>query len=66
VTPSAEYHLKILFKLRSDTPWANEGHIIAWDQFELPFEKVPGVVMNVEPFPKVDVTESEKDSDHRG
>jgi len=60
ITPSAEYHLKIIFKLRSDTIWANEGHIIAWDQFELPFEKIPGAMMNIEPFPNVDITDSER------
>jgi len=58
ITPSAEYHLKIIFKLRDDTLWANKGHIIAWDQFELPFEKIPSNALNTEPLPSVNITES--------
>ncbi len=34
----AEYHLKILFKLASDTLWAKKGHIVAWNQFTIPFK----------------------------
>ena len=37
---SAEYHLKISFSLSEDTMWAKKGHIIAFDQFKIPF-KVP-------------------------
>lgn len=38
-TPSQagrEYHVQILFALAGDALWAKEGHIVAWDQFELP------------------------------
>ncbi len=30
-----EYFLKIIFTLEQDEPWAEKGHIIAWDQFLL-------------------------------
>lgn len=31
-----EYHLTIEFVLKESLPWAPRGHIVAWDQFELP------------------------------
>ena len=33
----AEYWLKIIFALAEDTLWADRGHIVAWDQFKLPY-----------------------------
>ncbi|TFF93911.1 MAG: DUF4981 domain-containing protein [Promethearchaeota archaeon] len=36
--PKTEYHLKITAKLNKDTSWASEGHIVAWDQFQLPLD----------------------------
>jgi beta-galactosidase/beta-glucuronidase len=37
VLPGEEYHLKISFVLNADTPWAAQGHEVAWEQFEIPF-----------------------------
>ncbi|MFA6450126.1 MAG: glycoside hydrolase family 2 TIM barrel-domain containing protein [bacterium] len=34
--PGREYHLKVYFALKSDAAWASRGHVVAWDQFELP------------------------------
>jgi len=48
LTPGAEYHLKIVFALASDTPWADKGHVVAWDQFEMPYKAPPA--------PKVDAS----------
>jgi len=31
-----EYHLTIEFSLKESLPWAPKGHVVAWDQFELP------------------------------
>ena len=36
----AEYHLMIQFKNKKATPWARKGHLVAWDQFEVPFKKI--------------------------
>ncbi|MGI6615960.1 MAG: glycoside hydrolase family 2 TIM barrel-domain containing protein [Dethiobacteria bacterium] len=33
----AEYHLLVEFLLAEDTPYAPQGHIMAWEQFSLPF-----------------------------
>jgi len=34
----AEYLLKITFTLAKDMLWAERGHVVAWDQFEVPFD----------------------------
>ncbi|MHA1733593.1 MAG: glycoside hydrolase family 2 TIM barrel-domain containing protein, partial [Promethearchaeota archaeon] len=31
-----EFHLKVSFALASASSWAPAGHVVAWDQFELP------------------------------
>ncbi len=36
--PGAEYWLKIIFSLAEETLWAERGHVVAWDQFQLPVE----------------------------
>lgn len=38
--PGAEYLLKVTFVLARDTSWARKGHVVAWDQFVMPY-KVP-------------------------
>ncbi len=35
--PNAEYHLKIMFKLKSNTTWGKKGFIMGWEQFEIPY-----------------------------
>ena len=30
-----EYFLKVSFMLKQDESWASEGHVVAWDQFQL-------------------------------
>jgi len=34
--PGVEYHLYVQSVLRHDTPWAEKGHELAWDEFMLP------------------------------
>ena len=36
--PGAEYLMKISFALANDAPWAAKGHVVAWEQFEVPFD----------------------------
>ena len=31
-----EYHIKIIFELTEDRPWAKAGHVVAWEQFQIP------------------------------
>jgi beta-galactosidase len=46
--PYTEYHLIVKFALSEETFWAKEGHIIAWDQFKLPYEILKGKVIDPE------------------
>ncbi len=34
----AEYFLKISFALADDASWAEKGYVVAWEQFEIPFD----------------------------
>ena len=34
----AEYFLKVIFKTNKDNAWAKKGHIVAWEQFRMPFK----------------------------
>ena len=36
--PGAEYFLTVSFALAQDEPWAPKGHVIAWDQFQVPYQ----------------------------
>lgn len=49
--PGAEYLLKVSFVLAQDTPWAEKGWEIAFDQFEVPYEKpsAPKIDINLSP-----------------
>jgi beta-galactosidase len=35
--PGCEYHMNVRFALKEETPWARAGHVLAWEQFALPF-----------------------------
>ena len=39
--PGVEYFLKVWFEEPEDNLWAKAGHVVAWDQYELPVES-PG------------------------
>lgn len=34
---AAEYHLKVVFALPVDNAWARRGHVVAWEQIEVPY-----------------------------
>lgn len=38
IQPEAEYWLTVSIHLASDTPWANKGHEVAWEQFFIPWQ----------------------------
>ena len=42
-----EYHIKITSVLSKDMPWAKKGHIIAWDQFEIPLDSKIETLENI-------------------
>ena len=49
-----EYFLEVSFKLKDRTPWADAGHEIAWDQFQLPFS-APALVVKHDTMPPLNV-----------
>ena len=36
--PGVEYFLDVRFVTKSDTPWARQGHELAWEQWKLPIQ----------------------------
>ncbi len=45
--PGAEYWLRVSFHLRENTAWAEQGHEVAWEQFQVPFEAAPKPVLDL-------------------
>lgn len=41
LTPATEYFITIYFKLKASTVWAEKGHTVAWEQFQLPYSVAP-------------------------
>jgi beta-galactosidase len=38
ISPGLAYHANVYFILKESALWADKGHIVAWEQFELPWE----------------------------
>lgn len=57
--PGVEYFLKIEFALAADLPWAAAGHVLAFEQYQLPNRTAPMLTPDVAGMPTVGVTESE-------
>ena len=55
-----EYFIKINFSLVEDSPWAERGHIVAWDQFELPFKAPKSDDADIKSMPDLKIEESQK------
>jgi len=59
-SPNTEYHLKIEFLLGEDSPWAEKGHILAWDQFEIPYDTSIEPEIEISELKNIEFEESEK------
>ncbi|MFC2168628.1 glycoside hydrolase family 2 TIM barrel-domain containing protein [Acidobacteriota bacterium] len=59
--PGSEYLLKVMFKLAEKTLWAEKGHLLAWDQFNLPVKTPPAPKQDVKNMPGLTVEESAGD-----
>lgn len=44
LTPGAEYFLTVSYALANDTSWAAKGHVMAWEQFAMPYKSAPAAV----------------------
>ncbi|MHA1643384.1 MAG: glycoside hydrolase family 2 TIM barrel-domain containing protein [Promethearchaeota archaeon] len=58
--PKTEYFLTIKFLLKKDEKWAPKGHIIAWEQFKIPFETPEGKIIDLESIPTLKFNEDEQ------
>ena len=56
--PGVEYWLTLSFTLAEDTPWAEKGHEVAWEQFKLPFDVPPPPILPVSEMPALRLTDS--------
>jgi beta-galactosidase len=58
--PGSEYWLNVTFTLANSAPWAPKGHIVAWDQFQIPFQVPAATASAVDQMPQVTVREQDK------
>jgi beta-galactosidase len=56
--PGAEYFLKVAFVLAAEEPWAPKGHVVAWDQFAMPFESPAPAPRAAASMPELKLTET--------
>lgn len=49
--PGDEYYLMVKFSLSQDASWATKGHVIAWEQFKLPYENTLYPPVQIENMP---------------
>ncbi len=58
---NTEYWLNIKFILKNDTKWAKKGHVLAWNQFLMPYKTKSGIVMDTLSIPEVKYKENTHD-----
>ncbi|MHA2280903.1 MAG: glycoside hydrolase family 2 TIM barrel-domain containing protein [Promethearchaeota archaeon] len=58
INANTEYHLRINFLLSEDTLWAKKGHILAWDQFKIPYDISSKPEIKISELDTIDVEES--------
>ncbi|MBN1806198.1 MAG: DUF4981 domain-containing protein [Sedimentisphaerales bacterium] len=51
--PDTEYWIKISFALAENNSWAKRGHIVAWDQFKVPFEVPSAPAVDLKSMPSL-------------
>mgnify|MGYP002725574646 CR=1 FL=1 len=56
--PGRDYHLKVSFALARDMPWGLRGHVVAWEQFALPFDSPQMSAQDLAPMPGLTLTET--------
>lgn len=54
--PGVEHRLELSFALAHDTPWAEAGHVVAWEQIDLPLH-APRQVVPIAGLPELQMQE---------
>lgn len=57
IRPGARYWLTVTFALRQETSWAEAGHVVAWDQFRLPFDVPEPAAVDAEGLARIELKE---------
>lgn len=57
----AEYFLTVRSRLKADSPWAEKGHEVAWDQFKMPWNVPTISTVSTEKMAKVSLVENAGD-----
>ena len=52
---NTEYYLMIKFTSSEDASWAEKGHVVAWDQFKIPFEIPEPSMLDIKSMPTIDL-----------
>jgi len=52
----AEYYLQVFFKLANATSWAEKGHIVAWEEFKIPFKTSLPSAVDLSSLPDLDLS----------
>ena len=60
--PGAEYRLRLDFTLKTDTRWAKKGHVMAWQQLDVPWETAPKPVIDTAGMPGLALVENKQDA----
>jgi beta-galactosidase len=60
LNPGSEYFLTINFSLARKAPWAEKGHVLAWEQFKLPFNVPVLPLVEVEKLPELQFKETDE------
>ncbi|MGF1638119.1 MAG: glycoside hydrolase family 2 TIM barrel-domain containing protein [Cyclobacteriaceae bacterium] len=56
----ALYHLKVSFRLKDGINWADKGHEVAWEQFELPVSGKPAPIVDSETLPALQLSTTDQ------
>lgn len=62
----AEYHLELAFVLPEDNLWASQGHEVAWEQFQLPYETPDFKPLDMESLSGILITEGVDQTNIKG
>lgn len=60
LVPQAEYWLNIQFMLAESTPWAEKGHILAWEQFKMGYIPPEKPVVKLTHLPQLRLIDNEQ------
>jgi beta-galactosidase len=58
VVAGAEYFLTVTYALAQNISWAPKGHVVAWDQFAMPYTVAPAAARQVAKLPALKLSES--------